>query len=155
MCSVKYVVCASLPKTTLDPADSMVMPCLWWDPLRPQYRACLYVCVCRTTMWWSFALQRWMSRLGGSCMSPCGPRESSTCRVLPSKTKTWWGPSESTTFKSSIKTSIKVYNYLSMYTIICLHRYIWKHHHKIIMQKSSPEKSKNILKWNTRRSLSS
>lgn len=55
------------------------------------------VSVCRTTTWWSCARQRWMSRLGGSFMCLCGPRESSTCRGLPSKTRIWWEPSESVT----------------------------------------------------------
>lgn len=77
-------------------------------------------------MWWSFAQQRWTFRLEGSFMSPCGPRESSTCRVLPSKTKTWWGPSEwlwpkatALTIKLNTSRFIHAYSFLSSW---CLHK---------------------------------
>lgn len=56
----------------------------WWS-------VCAF---CRTTTWWSFAQQKWTSRLGGYFTSLCGLWESFTCRGQPSKTKTLWGPSE-------------------------------------------------------------
>lgn len=114
----------------------------------------------RTTMWWSFAQQRWTFRLEGSFMSPCGPRESSTCRVLPSKTKTWWGPSEWLWPKATPLTINSTRPDSSVHTV--LHpRYftIRRWHHKLKTSKLGQKKIKQT-NWGTfilkpRRSLSS